>query len=626
MSEFVSGFLRQRRRQDASLSDNLELALMLKKVFVIAALALAVGTAFYLLRERSGAGSNSPRDAFVHTRGSRFVIAGKPLRFVGANISVMYRDEDRAHMPETLRQAAQAGIRVVRVWASGEGGPGDIGPVADQADWPRTHPLRWAPGKWNEEEFVHLDNVIAEAARNKLLVQLCLVNWWRDTGGVTQYLRWAGITDAADEKFHFGINPERAMLFYTNDETRRLYREHLEKLASRRNTVTGVLYKDDPNIFGWELMNEAQAVTSRWPERRAWISEMSSYLKSLDPNHLITPGDWGYRTAAERREWLADHRLPNVDYCDVHHYPIPDADVYVDSPTALREFIDNRAAAAFSLKKPLVFGEFGIGAEGHKGFSQVDWYRAYLEGNVAAGAAGAMFWILTPDPARGYSVTYATDRDRGVLAEVTRASQMFASLAAADPPDRLLDPTRHLVPRQLAWTRPANDPATMPLMIVNEDKSILYRFKPQMASSERFEKVGGGPGYIWGFGVGYLEYTVPARADRRRVSELAVRAHLQPVLPTDAKSENIKTRVTLFVNGRDCGSRLIPWEPAGQPLIQEWHVNSYLTRLSAMRGQPIAIRFAVTPESDWLYGVNISNWPEGYESHDAKPVEVEVRH
>jgi hypothetical protein len=50
-----------------------------------------------------------------------------------------------------------------------------------------------------------------------------------------------------------------------------------------------------------------------------------------------------------------------------------------------------------------------------------------------------------------------------------------------------------------------------------------------------------------------------------------------------------------------------------------------LVRLSAMRGRPISIRFAVTPESDWLYGVNVSNWPEGYESHDAKPVEVEVR-
>lgn len=597
---------------------------MTKRLLLIAVLALAAGAAFFLIR-RSESSKDAQPDLFVRTRGGRFVIAGRPFRFVGANVSVMYRDEDRARMPETLRQASQKGIRVVRVWASGEGGPGDVGPVADLADWPRTHPLRWAPGKWNEEAFVHLDKVIAEAAHNNLLVQLCLANWWRDTGGVTQYLRWAGIMDAADEKFPFGINPERAMLFFTNEETRRLYREHLEKLATRRNTVTGVLYCDDPNIFGWELINEAQAVTSRWSERRAWIAEMSAYLKSLDPNHIIAPGDWGYRTAAERREWLLDHQLPNIDYCDVHNYPVPDTDVSVDSPTALREFIENRAAAALSIKKPLVFGEFGMGGEGYKGFSQSEWYRAFFESNIRAGASGAMFWILTPDPARGYGVTYASDRDQGVLAEVTRASQMFAALADADPPTRLLDDSKHLVPRQFTWTRAAADPATVPQMIVREDRSILYRFKPQMAASERFEKVGSGPGYIWGFGVGQVEFVVPAREDRRRVSHLIVRAHIQPVLPIDAKPENIKTRVTLFVNGKDCGSRLISVEPANQPLIQEWRIDAWSVRLRAMRGQQLAIRFAVAPESDWLYGVNISNWPEGYESHDAKPVEVEVR-
>ncbi|MDQ1729713.1 MAG: mannan endo,4-beta-mannosidase [Pyrinomonadaceae bacterium] len=597
---------------------------MVKKLSLIAGLALVAGAAFFLLAQRPDSGVGA--DFFVRARAGRFVIGGRPFRFVGANVSVMYRDEDRARMPETLRQASLAGMRVVRVWASGEGGPGDIGPVgADSRDWPRTHPLRWAPGKWNEEALVHLDKVLAAAAQHKLLVQLCLANWWRDTGGVTQYLRWAGVTDAADENFRFGINPERAMLFYTNDETRRLYREHLEKIATRRNTVTGILYRDDPNIFGWELMNEAQAVTSRWAERRAWLAEMSSYLKSLDPNHIIAPGDWGYRTAAERREWLADHRLPAIDYCDVHNYPRDDTDSFVDSPKALGEFIDNRAAAALSLNKPLVFGEFGMGAEGANGFSQVEWYRAYLESNVRAGAGGAMFWILTPDAARGYGVTYSSDRDQGVLAEVRRASQMFALLSAADPPERLTETENHLVPRQFAWTRSAGDLGTLPLMIVRDDKSILYRFKPNMATSERFEKVGGGPGYIWGFGVGQLDYTVPARSDRRRVSELVVRAHIQPVLPIDAKPENIKTRVTLFVNGKDCGSRLIPVEAKGQPLIQEWHVNALLVRLRAMRGQPIMIRFAVTPESDWLYGVNISNWPEGYESHDAKPLEVEVR-
>lgn len=598
---------------------------MVKKVIAMAALALAVGAAFFVFREPGPSNSPLRLDSFVRTLGSRFVIGGRPFRFVGANVAVMYRDEDRAAMPETLARASQAGIRVVRVWASGEGGPNDVGPLADLADWPRTHPFRFAPDKWNEEELVHLDKVIAEAAANRLHVQLCLTNWWRDTGGVTQYLRWAGIHDAADDKFAFGINPERAMLFYTNEETRRLYRQHVEKIVTRRNTVTGALYRDDPNIFGWELMNEAQVVTGHWAERRAWIKEMSAYVKSLDPSHIVTPGNWGYRTAAERREWLADHQLANIDYCDVHNYPRPDENSFVDSPTAMREFIDNRAAAAFSIKKPLVFGEFGMGVEGHNGFSQAEWFRAFFESNVRAGSAGAMFWILTPDPARGYGVTYTTTRDEGVLREVTRASRMFASLESAEPPERLTEDTHHLVPRQFAWMRSAGDPATIPRKLLLDDRSILYRFKPRMAVGARFEKLGSGSGYIWGFGVGNLDYTVPAREDRRRVSQIIVRAHIQPVPPIDARPQDIKTRVTLFINGTDCGSRLVSAEAPGQTLVQEWRVDSFWVRLRATRGLPLTIRFAVIPEADWPYGLNISNWPAGSESHDAKPVEVEIR-
>ena len=549
---------------------------MNKKSFVIAALVLVGSAAVLFYVSRPNAGGGSSRGQFVQRHGNRFEIDGQPFRFVGANVAVMYRDEDRERMPETLRQAAVAGIKVVRVWAFGEGGPNDVKPIGDLADWPRTHPFRLAPGNWNEEAFVQLDKVIAEAGRNNLRVQLCLANWWRDTGGITQYLRWAGINDADDDRFPYGINNERAMLFYTNNDARRFYREHLEKLALRRNSVTGVVYRDDATIFGWELMNEAQVITGRWAERRAWIAEMSGYLKSLDHNHMIAPGDWGYRTASERREWLADHNLSSIDYCDVHNYPRNDHDSFVDSPKSLAEFIDNRAAAALSIGKPLVFGEFGMGVEGHNGFSQIDWFRSFFDSNARAGSGGAMFWILTPDAKRGYGVTYTSDRDRGLLGEIERASQTLAALQFADPPASLKDSAHHLVPRQFAWSRPTDDPETVPQMIVREDKSVLYRFKPQMASAERFEKIGSGPGYIWGSGSGFLEYVVPERPDRRRVSEILVRAHIQPVLPVDAPPSFIKTRVTLFVNGADCGSRLIPVEPGNKPLIQEWRVNGFL--------------------------------------------------
>jgi mannan endo-1,4-beta-mannosidase len=599
---------------------------MNKRLIVVAALVLIASAAFLFFVASPNGATNSGTNSFVRQRGGRFFVGNRPFRFVGANVAVMYRDEDRERMPETLRQASQAGIKVVRVWAFGEGGPNDVKPMADFADWPRNHPFRFAPGQWNEDAFVHLDKVIAEAAKNKIYVQLCLTNWWRDTGGVTQYLRWAGINDAADDSYKFGINNEKAILFYSNPETRRLYREHVEKLATRRNSVTGVLYRDDPAIFGWELMNEAQVITGRWAERRAWFAEMSAYLKSLDPNHLVAPGAWGYRSSSERREWLADHAIPSIDYCDVHNYPRDDHDSFVDSPQALKEFVENRAAAAFSLGKPIVFGEFGMGVEGHNGASQAEWYRAFFEGNARAGVGGAMFWILTPDPHRGYGVTYTTERDRAVLGEISRASQVFAALQTAELPSLLQDTSRHLVPRQFVWARSPGDEATAPQVIFRNDKSVLYQFKPQMASAQRFEKIGEGPGYIWGFGSGFVEYTTPERADRRRVSEIIVRAHVQPVLPVDAPVGFVKTRVTLFVDGWNAGSRLVAVEQEGQPLVQEWRLNGWFLRLRAMRGLPLKIRLAVTPESDWLYGVNISNWPEGYDSHDAKPVELELRH
>lgn len=597
-----------------------------KKTILYAALALVVGAAiFFAAQKQRGGGDRPARRGFIGARGASFTLDGQPYRFVGANVAVMYRDEDRARMPETLREASQQGLRVVRVWAFGEGDQDDIKPIGDFNDWPRTHPFRRAPGEWNEDQFVHLDRVIAEAARNNLRVQLTLTNWWRDTGGVTQYLRWAGIMDAADDKKPYGINVERAMLFYTNDTTRRLVREHIERIVTRRNTVTGTLYRDDPTIMGYELMNEAQALTGRWAERRAWVAEMSAYIKSLDPDHLVTPGIWGYRTSWERREWLAEHSLPTIDYCDVHNYPRDDQDSYVDSPDALRAFIDNRAAAAFSIKKPLMFGEFNVGPEGYKGFTAVEWFRAFFEGTARSGVGGAMYWILTPDPKRGYGISYTTPRDEEVRREIRRGADLMASLERESPPRWLLNANQHLIPRQFAFTRPNTDAAIRPEVDARADGTIFYRFKPEMAKSARFEKWGGGEGYIWGAGMGFVEYVIPEREKYKRVGKIIVRAHIQPVLPIDARPSEIRTRVTLFINGTDCGSRLIPVEDPKHAVTQEWMVDSYSLRLAASRGLPLNIRFGVEVNADHPYGINISNYPAGYSEHEVRPIEVEVR-
>jgi hypothetical protein len=281
-------------------------------------------------------------------------------------------------------------------------------------------------------------------------------------------------------------------------------------------------------------------------------------------------------------------------------------------------------AAAYSIRKPLVFGEFGMGADGFKGHSQVEWYRAYFEHVARNGASGAMFWILTPDPQRGYGVTYATPRDAGVLTEIAGASRLFGSLVNAWPPPELTDKGKHLIPRQFTFARAPTEESIQPKILYPATGGILYRFTPNSVVAGRFEKLGGGDGYIWGAGAGYFEYVVPERNDRRRVGEVVVRAHIQPVMPVDAKTDWIRTRVTLFVNGTDCGSRLIAWEDPKAPAIQEWKVDLWSPRLRVARGRSFTVRFAVTPESDWLYGVNISNWPVGYEAREATPVEVLV--
>jgi hypothetical protein len=183
----------------------------------------------------------------------------------------------------------------------------------------------------------------------------------------------------------------------------------------------------------------------------------------------------------------------------------------------------------------------------------------------------------------------------------------------------------HLIPRQFAFTREPNEAAVQPEIKLLEDKTILYRFKPEQAVSQRFEKTGGGEGYIWGAGIGHVEYLVPARQDYRRVGSILVRAHLQPVVPFDARGRITQTRVTLFINGRDCGSRLIPLENVPQAHVEEWRVDAMRVRFGAMRGQPLSIRFAVEAQADQPFGINISNWPEGYDAKEAKPVEVEIK-
>ena len=61
-------------------------------------------------------------------------------------------------------------------------------------------------------------------------------------------------------------------------------------LLSRRNTYNGRIYKDDPTIFAWDILNEPRQNQGDYGTVQKWIDVMASYVKSVDPNHMV----WTY--------------------------------------------------------------------------------------------------------------------------------------------------------------------------------------------------------------------------------------------------------------------------------------------------------------------------------------------
>ena len=59
---------------------------------------------------------------------------------------------------------------------------------------------------------------------------------------VLQYIQWAGA--------------EGHDVFFTDSGVKQLFKDHIDAMVNRRNTINNRLYKDDPTIFAWDLMNE----------------------------------------------------------------------------------------------------------------------------------------------------------------------------------------------------------------------------------------------------------------------------------------------------------------------------------------------------------------------------------
>ena len=136
-------------------------------------------------------------------------------------------------------------------------------------------------------------------------------------------------------------------------------------VLTRTNTLTGVRYIDDKSILCWETGNELASPP-------AWTKTISTFIKSIDTNHLVMDGYAG----AIRPEVLD---MPDVDIVTTHHYPSSR-----DPRSMAQQIRDDGALVAG--KKAYIVGEFG--------FVKNSEMRDAMQAISDSPAAGGMLWSL----------------------------------------------------------------------------------------------------------------------------------------------------------------------------------------------------------------------------------------
>ena len=279
------------------------------------------------------AGSLDSGLPFMTATGAQF---GGNFRFIGANLDpwrfytedgeIYSRDDFRA----MVQNAVQAtGARIIRMQMNG----GAFEPTL---------------GADNEAAYLQLDDLIAACAEYKVYLLPALRDYcWAPYPSSTYDPYWyqAGGTPGAPNK--------DAIL--TDPATITAFKAYLSRVLNRVNTVSGVVYKNDPVIFGWEIINEPNTAAGDFT---AWLGDLATYVKTVDPDHIVAFALAGseYPYYADASSWQT-FQVPQLDFIDIHYYPDPTAEDPTSATNIAR--IVNRVTNARTLGKPVIVGEFG---------------------------------------------------------------------------------------------------------------------------------------------------------------------------------------------------------------------------------------------------------------------------
>jgi mannan endo-1,4-beta-mannosidase len=374
---------------------------------------------------------------FVRARGPQFMLDGQPFRVAGANNYYVGFESDSMVEP-VFDLAVQMGLNALRTWAFLDCAVAASGGIpANAKDGVFFQYLNSTTGgpAFNDgpDGLERLDRTIFLAEQTGIRLILPLANYWDDFGGVNQYLQWFGL-EGRDQ-------------FYRNAAVKKAYQNYVEHLLLRVNTRSGRQYRDEPAILAWELINEPRCVNAAGNPLSdgidtllGWVAEMSSFLRSLDTNHLIGVGDEGYfkhnfafgNTLYNGSFGVDCERLmgiPTVDFGTCHLYPDFSPAEPADAFGArwIREHIE----AGHRANKPMIIEEYGMKIDSGAAARETA-YEAWLGQVVASQGAGALVWMIASTGAEGQPYP---DYDHYTVYSVDQAPAIRNFAQTPSPPD-----------------------------------------------------------------------------------------------------------------------------------------------------------------------------------------------
>ncbi|KAF2260313.1 glycoside hydrolase [Lojkania enalia] len=311
---------------------------------------LGVGAAAAVLNSVTPSG-------FVTTDGTKFMLDGKSFYFAGSNAYYFPFNEKASDVEAGLTAAKKAGLNVFRTWGFNDKNrtynPNGLPKYGDEGAGATPNVMQWWANGASEINPSPFDKVVEAAQKTGIKLVVALTNNWADYGGMDVYTVQLG------GKYHDD--------FYREPRIKDAFKRYVKEVVTR--------YADSPAIMAWELANEPRcgadgvrnlprSTNCTTSTITSWTNEMSTYIKSLDSNHLVTWGgeggfnresNDGFYNGYDGGDFDAELALENVDFGTFHSYP----DWWGKTVEWTNQWIRDHAEVMRKVGKPVVHEEYG---------------------------------------------------------------------------------------------------------------------------------------------------------------------------------------------------------------------------------------------------------------------------